>query len=133
MGRSPLVLVADDEENVLRLLRVTFTTEGYDVVAVDSGLAAMRAFELGQPDLAILDVIMPGVDGFGVLEYIRERSDIPVIMISAREEPDWLERALDAGADDYVMKPFNGAELLARGRAKMKRSGRVGTRRHLEN
>ena len=119
MKKRPTILVADDEEPLLKLLKVSFGLEGYNVVTANNGLAALQAFERHQPDLAVLDIGMPGMDGFGVLEFIRQHSDIPVIMITARDDPDYQRRALAAGADDFLSKPFDRAELMGSVRAKL--------------
>jgi len=117
--KCPTVLVADDEEQLLKLLKVSFGLEGFEVVTANDGLAALRAFEGSQPDAAVLDIGMPGVDGFGVLQFIRQRSNIPVILVTARDEPSYQRRALAAGADGYMTKPFNWAELVENVRAKL--------------
>lgn len=119
MKKCPTVLVADDEEQLLKLLKVSFGLEGFEVVTANDGLAALRAFEGSQPDAAVLDIGMPGVDGFGVLQFIRQRSNIPVILVTARDEPSYQRRALAAGADGYMTKPFNWAELVENVRAKL--------------
>ncbi|HEY91924.1 MAG TPA: response regulator transcription factor [Dehalococcoidia bacterium] len=123
MRKSPLILVADDEEPLLRLLKVSLGLEGYDVVTASNGEKAVQAFEGSDPDLAILDIGMPVVDGFGVLKAIREQSTIPVIMLTAMDESSHLERALAGGADDFMTKPFDRIELMARVRAKLRRNG----------
>ena len=120
MGKKgPTILVADDEEPLLKLLKLSFGLEGFDVVTANDGLSAQKAFEGNQPDAAVLDIGMPGVDGFGVLQFIRQRSNIPVILVTARDEPSYQRRALDAGADGYMTKPFDWAELVDRVRSKL--------------
>jgi DNA-binding response OmpR family regulator len=122
MKKGPTILVADDEEPLLRLLKLSFGLEGFDVVTANDGLAAQEAFEGKKPDAAVLDIGMPGVDGFGVLQFIRQRSDIPVILVTARDEPSYQRRALAAGADGYVTKPFDRVKLVDSIRAKLKDS-----------
>jgi DNA-binding response OmpR family regulator len=122
MKKGPTILVADDEEPLLRLLKLSFGLEGFDVVTANDGLAAQEAFEWKKPDAAVLDIGMPGVDGFGVLQFIRQRSDIPVILVTARDEPSYQRRALAAGADGYVTKPFDRVKLVDSIRAKLKNS-----------
>ena len=123
MRECPLILVADDEEPLLRLLKISLGLEGYDVVTASNGVKALQAFESSDPDLAILDIGMPGLDGFSVLKIIREQSSIPVIMLTAMDEPACVERALAGGADDFMIKPFDRVELMARVRAKLRRNG----------
>jgi two-component system response regulator ChvI len=118
--KSPTILVADDEEPLLKLLKLSFGLEGFDVVTANDGLAAQEAFEGRNPDAAVLDIGMPGIDGFGVLQFIRQRSNIPVILLTARDEPSYQRRALAAGADGYMTKPFDRIELVDSIRAKLK-------------
>jgi len=119
MRECPLILVADDEEPLLRLLKVSLGLEGYNVVTVSSGTAALEVFEGQEPDMAILDISMPGLDGFGVLKVIREHSSIPVIMLTAMDESVHREHAWAGGADDFIMKPFDRADLVSRVRARL--------------
>ena len=133
MRKSPLILVADDEEPLLRLLKVSLGLEGYDVVTASNGEKAVQAFEGSAPDLAILDIGMPVVDGFGVLKAIRAQSTIPVIMLTAMDESSYLERALASGADDFMTKPFDRIELMARVRAKLRRNGPRQRKQLVEN
>lgn len=123
MRECPLILVADDEEPLLRMLKISLGLEGYDVVTASNGVKALQAFEGSDPDLAILDIGMPGLDGFSVLKVIREQSSIPVIMLTAMDEPACVERALAGGADDFMIKPFDRVELMARVHAKLRRNG----------
>jgi len=118
--KYPTILVADDEEQLLKLLKVSFGLEGFEVVTANDGLAALRAFEGSQPDAAVLDIGMPGLDGFGVLQFIRQSSNIPVILVTARDEPSYQRRAMAAGADGYMTKPFDWAELVDRVRTKLR-------------
>jgi two-component system KDP operon response regulator KdpE len=116
------VLVVDDEPEVLRLLRTALTERGYDVSAAASGEEALAAVERRLPDVILLDLMLPGISGIEVCRRVRERSAVPIVVVSARgEERDKVE-ALDLGADDYLTKPFGMAELLARIRAALRRS-----------
>jgi DNA-binding response OmpR family regulator len=116
------VLVVDDESDIRGLMLELLQRAGYDVVEAPDGNEALRRFYADHPDLVILDVQMPGVDGWSVLERIRELSDVPVIMLTARAEELDKVRGLRAGADDYVTKPFGRQELLARVEAHLRRS-----------
>ena len=113
----PLVLVADDDADILALVRFRLEREGYDVVAAPDGQAALDLALDRTPDLAVLDVMMPRLDGYELTRRLREHgptSTMPIILLTARvREPD-LERALEAGADDYVTKPFSPQALRER-------------------
>ena len=122
MERHPVILAVDDEETMLKLLRVNLTVEGYSIVTASNGISALELLEEYEPDLVILDIMMPGLDGFQVLDLIRQRSNVPVIMLTARSEETTLRDALVLGADDYVRKPFSVLELTARIRAKIRRA-----------
>ena len=111
--KTPVVLVADDEAPLLKLLRITFGLEGFEVVTASNGIEALAAFEGHRPDAAVLDISMPGVDGFGVLEFIRQRSSIPVVMLTARDDAECEARARAAGASDFRRKPFDRQELTS--------------------
>jgi len=123
MKKHTCIMVVDDEQAILRMLNRTLEPEGYGVILADSGSSALALLEECRPDLVILDIMMPGLDGFQVLDLIRQRSNIPVIMLTARGEVTTLRYALSLGADDYVRKPFGTRELLARIRAKLRRAG----------
>ena len=123
MEKHTCIMVVDDEQAILRMLSRTFEPEGYGVILADNGRSALELLEECRPDLVILDIMMPGLDGFQVLDLIRQRSNIPVIMLTARCEVTTLHDALCLGADDYVRKPFRKGELLARIRAKLRRAG----------
>lgn len=118
------ILVVDDNPDLLRIVRRTLELEGYDAVGAPDGKTALALFEQRQPDLAILDIMMPDMDGYQVLQQIRQRSNIPVIMLTAIQEEDSVRTAFGLGADDYVRKPFRTHELLARVKAKLRRSAR---------
>ena len=122
MKKRPYIMVVDDEQAILRLLNRTLEPEGYGVIVTDNGRAALELLEEHMPDLVILDIMMPGLDGFQVLNLIRQRSSVPVIMLTAKREASTARDALGLGADDYVRKPFHTHELLARIRAKLRRA-----------
>jgi DNA-binding response OmpR family regulator len=115
------VLVVDDDSDIRGLVSELLERSGYDVREAPDGNEGLRVFYAEQPDLVILDVSMPGLDGWGVLERIRELSDVPVVMLTARAEELDKVRGLRAGADDYVTKPFGRQELLARVDAALRR------------
>ena len=116
------ILVVDDETDIRGLVRELLQRAGHDVIEAPDGNDALKRFYADKPDLVILDVQMPGLDGWGVLDRIRELSDVPVIMLTARAEELDKVRGLRAGADDYVTKPFGRQELLARVEAHLRRS-----------
>jgi two-component system, OmpR family, KDP operon response regulator KdpE len=116
------VLVVDDDTQLLRALRITLTARGYEVVAVADATAALAAASRTPPDLVILDLGLPDLDGVAVIEGLRGWCTAPIIVLSARHGEPAKVDALDAGADDYVTKPFGMAELLARMRASLRRA-----------
>jgi DNA-binding response OmpR family regulator len=116
------VLLVDDDVELTALLREYLESEGFDALSAANGEAGLRAAQEGGPDLVVLDVMLPGMNGFDVLRRLRESSTVPVIMLSARgEEVDRIV-GLELGADDYLPKPFNPRELSARIRAVLRRS-----------
>jgi DNA-binding response OmpR family regulator len=117
------VLVADDDADLRELIAFTLAGAGYLVVKAADGSSAVRRFEEELPDLAVLDINMPGLSGFQVCEAIRARSRVPVMMLTVRGEEEDLVRALGLGADDYLTKPFSPRTLLARIKALMRRAG----------
>jgi two-component system response regulator MprA len=117
----PLVLIVDDEPGIVDFVEVGLRQEGYEVRAASTGDGGLRELRSNRPDVVILDVGLPDADGFDVLTLIRAESDVPVVMLTARDELDDRVRGLELGADDYVAKPFHFAELLARVRAQLRR------------
>ena len=117
------ILVVDDDSVLQRTLRINLRARGHEVLVAGTGEAALASFEADQPELIILDLGLPDLDGVEVLRRVRRRSAVPVIVLSARQEADDKVEALDEGADDYVSKPFNIDELLARVRASVRRAG----------
>jgi DNA-binding response OmpR family regulator len=117
------VLVADDDADLRELIAFTLSQAGYLVVKAADGSAAVRRFEEESADLVVLDINMPGLSGFQVCEAIRARSRVPVMMLTVRGEEEDLVRALELGADDYLIKPFSPRTLLARLKALLRRAG----------
>jgi len=115
-------LIVDDDIRMLRMMQRILELEGYRVRTASDGKAALDAFDEENPDLVLLDIMMPGLDGYQVLESIRKHSDVPIIMITAKLDVDSIKQAVDLGADDYVKKPFTPAELVARINAKLRRT-----------
>lgn len=116
------ILVVDDDEYVLDLLQVYLLKEGYRVVGARDGNEALELFKREHPDLVVLDIMMPGLDGLEVCQRIRKTSRVPVIMLTAKDEDVDKILGLEMGADDYVTKPFNPRELLARIKAVLRRA-----------
>jgi len=116
------VLAVDDNASIQKLVSANLQARGYAVTVADTGESALRLFTPGDYELVLLDLILPGVSGLEVCSHIRQQSDVPIIVLSAREDEELKVRALDAGADDYVTKPFSQEELLARVRAVMRRA-----------
>ena len=117
------ILVVDDDTDIRALLRELLERRGFSVAEAADGRQALQELYGGRPDLVLLDVGMPGMDGWTTLERIRELSDVPVVMLTARSAELEKTRGLRAGADDYVTKPFGRQELLARIEALLRRSG----------
>ena len=125
-SRSPLVLVVDDEPQLLRFLRATLPAQGYRVIEAATGEQGIVEASVRSPDLILLDLGLPDVDGVEVTRRLRQWSATPIIVLSARgQETDKIE-ALDAGADDYLTKPFGTGELLARMRVALRNAARLG-------
>lgn len=116
------ILVVDDEPRMIRFIRMNLELEGWEVVEAADGQAALDKLRDTLPDLVILDVMMPELDGFETLRLLREISSIPVIMLTARGEEDDRVRGLELGADDYVPKPFSPRELVSRAKAVLRRA-----------
>jgi two-component system KDP operon response regulator KdpE len=116
------ILIADDDPQILRALRITLTARGYDVVTASDGREALRLAAEAHPDMVVLDLGMPGLTGIEVIEGVRGWSTVPILVVSGRSDSLDKVLALDAGADDYVTKPFAADELLARIRALARRT-----------
>lgn len=119
--KNKTILVVDDEERMARFIRLNLEHDGFQVVEAYRGMEAMQKYRDSLPDLVLLDVMMPDIDGFEVLQLIREISTVPVIMLTAKGEEDDRVRGLELGADDYVTKPFSPRELVSRVRAVLRR------------
>jgi DNA-binding response OmpR family regulator len=117
------ILVIEDDETIRTLLNRAFSRSGARVVEAEDGAAGMRAIYADKPDAVLLDIEMPGIDGFGALERIRDLTNVPVMMVTASDDKDVKLRAFEAGADDYVTKPFDIEEVVARTRALARRHG----------
>ncbi|MBE6884007.1 MAG: response regulator transcription factor [Ruminococcaceae bacterium] len=118
------VLVADDDKNICELLRLYLEKDGYSVVIANDGEEAVTRFALDTPDIVLLDVMMPKLDGWQVCRELRKRSDCPIIMITAKGETFDKVLGLELGADDYVVKPFDTKEIVARIKAVLRRTGK---------
>lgn len=116
------ILIADDEAEIRDVLRLYLEKEGYEVIEAADGLEAVRLIRQGGMDLAILDIMMPGLDGYRVLRNIRETSNLPVIMLSAKGSDSDKILGLDLGADDYITKPFQIREVMARIKANLRKA-----------
>jgi two-component system, OmpR family, KDP operon response regulator KdpE len=119
---SAKILVVDDAPQVRRVMRATLTAEGYTIFEAREGAEALEIFRAKRPDIILLDVNMPGMNGLEACREIRRNSDVPIIMLTVRNAERDKVLALDAGADDYVVKPFGMQELLARIRAALRRT-----------
>lgn len=119
--RNKKILVVDDEERMARFIRLNLEHDGFQVVEAYKGMQAVQVLRDQLPDVILLDVMLPDIDGFEVLQLIREVSTVPVIMLTAKGEEDDRVRGLELGADDYVTKPFSPRELVSRVRAVLRR------------
>jgi DNA-binding response OmpR family regulator len=126
---APLVLVVDDDAHVRRLVEVLFERAGFDVITAANGAQAMAALRHGVPDLAIVDRGMPVMDGFELARALKGRADVPIIILTASGDKDTIVQAINAFAEDYVVKPFDGRELIARAKRILRRFGEVPVQR----
>jgi two-component system KDP operon response regulator KdpE len=122
MSTKPLVLVADDEPRITKLVSIALQEEGFRVVTAESGEEALRKAEEFRPDVVLLDIVMPDIDGIEVMQQLRERRPVAVILLTAKGSTADKAKGLDLGADDYVAKPFHPDELAARVRSVIRRS-----------
>lgn len=120
-GKIGKVLIVDDDENICEVIKMYLENSGYDTRVCYNGKAAEEAFSHYKPDLVLLDIMLPGVDGIDVLKWIRKQSEIPVIMLTAKGETFDKVLGLELGADDYMVKPFEPKELVARVKAVLRR------------
>ena len=121
MVERPLIMTVDDDRELLKLLERLLELEGYRVTGISDSSEAVTLINERKPDLVILDIMMPGLSGYQVVEMVRQYSDVPIIMLTARCEVSSLKQALAAGADDYLTKPFRTSELVSRIGAKLRR------------
>ena len=121
-SKKASVLVVDDDVHIVRMTGRILELEGYRVLTASNGETALDKFDEESPDLVLLDIMMPGMDGYTVCQRIREFSQIPIIMVTAKGNDEEKVQGLDAGADDYVTKPFSSKELVARVRAVLRRA-----------
>ncbi len=124
MENRPLIIAVDDEEALLKLLRVNLTADGYDVITASGGKEALKLLETHRPDLVVLDIMLPDLSGFQLLDIIRQNSDVPIIVLTARAEEDIAHDAINHGADDCIRKPFSILELADRINAKRRRAAK---------
>jgi len=118
-----LIMVVDDDQDLAEMLGIVLTSSGFDVDMVSRGDEALEVFRNNPPDLVLLDVMLPGIDGIEVCRLIRKESMVPIVMLSAKGETQDVVRGLEAGADDYMQKPFRDkAELIARIRTRLRRT-----------
>jgi DNA-binding response OmpR family regulator len=119
---SSKVLVVDDEDHIVELARLYLSREGYEVEGVGDGAKALTRFGQLKPDLVVLDIMLPGMDGLTICKEIRKHSQVPIIMLTARDEVTDKVVGLEVGADDYLTKPFHPQELVARAKALLRRA-----------
>ena len=117
-----LIMVVDDDQDLAEMLGIVLTGAGYEVDLVSRGDEAMPLFAAQNPDLVLLDVMLPGLNGVEVCKLIRENSMVPIVMLSAKSDKQDVVAGLEAGADDYMVKPFDPAELVARMKVRLRRS-----------
>jgi DNA-binding response OmpR family regulator len=122
-SKNSTVLVVDDDIRMLRMMKRMLELEGFQVTIANNGDMALKSFEKETPDLVLLDIMMPEMDGYTVCQRIREFSQVPIIMVTARGDDKEKVEGLNIGADDYVTKPFSASELAARVRAVLRRTG----------
>ncbi|WP_128382141.1 two-component system response regulator CseB [Streptomyces cavernae] len=127
MAEQTHVLFVEDDDVIREATQLALERDGFAVTAMPDGLSGLDAFRADRPDIALLDVMVPGLDGVSLCRRIRDESTVPVIMLSARADSIDVVLGLEAGADDYVTKPFDGAVLMARIRAVLRRFGHAGS------
>ena len=123
----PLVMVVDDDQDLAEMLSIVLTGAGMEVDLVNRGDQVMDLFNSHTPDLVLLDVMLPGIDGIEVCKIIRESSMVPIVMLTAKDDTQDVVLGLEAGADDYMVKPFKPQELVARINTRLRRSTKVGS------
>jgi DNA-binding response OmpR family regulator len=123
---APLILIAEDDADIRGLLRLYLEGEGFRVAEAADGTAALDLARIQPPDMAILDIMMPGMNGFELTRALRACSDMPILILSAKSQDNDKILGLNLGADDYIAKPFNPVEIVARVRAQLRRAARSG-------
>ena len=123
----PLVMVVDDDQDLAEMLSIVLNGAGMEVDLVGRGDEVMEIFSANPPDLVLLDVMLPGIDGIEVCKLIREKSMVPIVMLTAKGDTQDVVFGLEAGADDYMVKPFKHQELVARINTRLRRTTKVGT------
>jgi two-component system response regulator MtrA len=118
-----LIMVVDDDQDLAEMLGIVLNGSGFEVDLVNAGDQVMTIFNAHQPDLVLLDVMLPGLSGIEVCKLIREKSMVPIVMLTAKGDSHDVVSGLEAGADDYMVKPFNPSELVARIKVRLRRSG----------
>lgn len=122
MNKQQTVLIADDEPQIREILSIYFKKEGFKVIEAADGAEALVQVQAGKPDIILLDIMMPVLDGLEVCKQVRKISDIPIIMLTAKDSDDDRIMGLEIGADDYISKPFNTREVVARVKAVLRRT-----------
>ena len=123
---EPVILIAEDDADIRRLLRLYLEGEGFRVLEADNGASALALARERTPDMAILDVMMPEMNGFELTRALRRYSNVPILILSARSQDNDKILGLNLGADDYIAKPFNPVEIVARVKAQLRRAARTG-------
>ena len=123
----PLVMVVDDDQDLAEMLSIVLTSAGMEVDLVNRGDQVMDLFNSNPPDLVLLDLMLPGIDGIQVCKIIRETSMVPIVMLTAKDDTHDVVLGLEAGADDYIVKPFKQQELVARINTRLRRVTKIGT------
>jgi DNA-binding response OmpR family regulator len=123
MDKKRKIMIVDDDPNIVELIDIYLKKEGYETDKHLSGVTALDRFDAVEPDLILLDIMLPEIDGYDVCTEVRKKSDVPIIMITAKGETFDKVLGLELGADDYLVKPFEAAELLARVKAVLRRYG----------
>lgn len=124
-GVATRILTVEDDERIRTAVKLALEDEGWNVAEADTGEVALEQFQREPTDVVLIDIMLPGIDGFEVCRSIRRISDVPIVMVTARADTHDVVAGLEAGADDYLTKPFSLAELLARVRALLRRAGRL--------
>ena len=122
MSDGKLIFIVDDDDALSEMLQIVLRQEGFETVRVATGDAALSEFQRSRPDLVLLDLMLPGRDGVTVCKELRQFSGVPIVMLTAKSDTDDVVAGLEAGADDYIAKPFKTKELIARIRSRLRRA-----------